>query len=110
MPGLPAADQAFVPPSKLAGYLLDPAHKEGWHKGRFLKSKGFDLADPEAIERALLAHGASHEGAVTRTPFGVKYEVDGPLVAPDGATANVRTVWMIDDGSTAPRFVTLRPL
>ena len=40
---------------------------------------------------------------------GVKYVVDGALRTPVGKTLTVRTVWIVDQGSDTPRFVTAYP-
>jgi hypothetical protein len=111
MAGLPNADQAIVQDEKLMGYILDPSHKDGWPKGLFLITHGFDAANVEAVREALLEHGRTRDVAETETtPFGTKYRVDGPMAAPDGADLQIRTVWQIDTGQTAPRFVTMKPL
>ena len=109
MAGLPHAAKAFVPDEKFALYLV-PTHKVGGPKLKFLESFGFDRADREAMRTALIAHAGAWEAAVIPTPFGVKYEVDGPLTTPSGVEPWVRTVWHIDDGAADPRFVTLKPL
>lgn len=109
MAKLPHADRAFVPDEKFELYLV-PTHKVGGPKLKFLESFGFDGLDREPIRAALIAHGGAWEAAVIPTPFGVKYEVDGPLRTPSGVEPWVRTVWHIDGGATAPRFVTLKPL
>ena len=110
MATMPNADLAVVEDGKLLGYILDPTHKDGWPKGQFLVAHGFDPFDPEAVRRALLDHALRNElGEVEQTTFGVKYRVDGPLRAPSGEV-QVRTVWQIDTGQTAPRFVTMVPL
>jgi hypothetical protein len=36
--------------------------------------------------------------------------VEGPLLAPDGRSPNLRAVWFIDNGQDTPRFVTAYPL
>lgn len=108
---LPNADQAFIDPTKLTDYLANLTHREGGPKARFLASLGFNLTDLAALAAALLAHGRSNPAAaVSSGPFGVKYHVDGPLWSPMGVSANIRTVWNIDPGQTAPRLVTLKPL
>lgn len=109
MAGLPQADRAFVPDEKFELYLI-PTHKVGGPKLKFLESFGFDRMDRELVRGALVAHGGAWDATVIPTPFGVKYEVDGPLVTPSGVEPWVRTVWHIDDGATDPRFVTLKPL
>lgn len=44
------------------------------------------------------------------TPFGTRYVIEGPLIAPNGRELQIRTVWFIEEGSRAPRFVTAYPL
>ena len=109
MATLPNAHLAFVEQAKLSSYLLDPSHEDGGPKSKFLESIGFHLDRPSDLEAALLGHAAANEATEIATPFGVKYHVDGILFSPTGRSAYVRTVWQIDTGTTAPRFVTLRP-
>lgn len=91
-------------------YILNPRHKEGWAKGQFLIAHGFDAADVDAVRLAFLTHARSNElSEMESTAFGEKYRVDGPLNAPAGPI-QVRTVWQVDTGQTAPRFVTMVPL
>jgi hypothetical protein len=110
MAKLPNAYLAYVDAAKLHAYLLDPGHEEGGPKARFLSSFGFDLSQPGQVEAALLAHAVAHEARALATPFGMKYHVDGVLISPSGRTPRVRTVWQIDRGAQAPRFITLRPM
>ncbi len=110
MARLPNAHLAFVEQPKLTSYLLDLNHEEGGSKAKFLIAVGFDLAKANEVEAALLAHGAAYEVTTLATPFGMKYHVDGALASPSGRSVFVRTVWQIDTGTIAPRFVTLRPL
>ena len=44
-----------------------------------------------------------------RSTWGEKYLVDGPLDSPSGITPAVRTVWIVDAGTDAPRLVTAYP-
>lgn len=106
---LPNAHLAFVPDEKLGGYLLDPGHEDGGPKSRFLEAVGFDITRQDEVKAALLSHGAAFEATGIATPFGMKYHVDGMLISPTGRSVYVRTVWQIDAGTSAPRFVTLRP-
>lgn len=110
MPKLPNAEQAYVEQSKLDGYLLDPDHRVGAPKLRFLESFGFSRAEPEKVCAALIAHGGAHEASVISTRFGVKYEVDGPLLTPTGEAPWVRTIWLIGDGDARPRLISMKPL
>jgi hypothetical protein len=43
------------------------------------------------------------------SPYGQKYEILGPLTGPSGATAWVRTIWIVRVGETKARLVTLIP-
>ena len=41
---------------------------------------------------------------------GVTYLVEGPLETPSARKPRVRTVWLIETGALAPRFITAYPL
>lgn len=110
MASMPNAETAYVPSAKLTLYLLNPSHSRGWAKAGFLRSIGFDLRDVPGIEAALLVHGRTGNAQERATPFGVRYEVDGPMPAPSGRVALVRTVWHLTPGDIGPHFVTLIPL
>jgi hypothetical protein len=111
MAHLPNADLAYVEDAKLSSYILNPSHKEGWPKGRFLVSHGFAPDALDVLRAALLRHGRENEVAESdQTAFGVKYRVDGPLPTPGGSVIQVRTVWQIDVGQKTPRFVTFKPI
>jgi len=63
------------------------------------------------LAQALREHGQRHEiTKVKQTAFGPRYEVDGPLPAPDGRRPLLRTVWQMDRGKLAPRLITAYPL
>jgi hypothetical protein len=105
---LPNAHLARVEPSKMTGYLLNPAHRFGAGKARFFTEFGFDS---ETLAVALREHGQRCEVCRTRdTPFGPRYEVEGELGAPDGRRPWVRTVWQFDRGEVAPRLITAYPV
>ncbi len=110
MPRLPNAHQAVVAEAKIARYLLDHDHPDGAPKARFLERFGFSPSRPADLREALLAHVATYDVDVERsTEFGMMYEIVGPLPSPDNRNPTIRTVWIIDDGSEPPRFVTLVP-
>jgi hypothetical protein len=59
----------------------------------------------------LLNHARQHDIVKEEpSPFGIRYLVEGPMLAPDGRSPNVRAVWFIDTGHDQPRFVTAWPL
>jgi hypothetical protein len=109
---LPNAQFAIVPEQKLTLYLLNPAHPAGGSKARFFLLFGFTLTDWRPMAEALLRHGRENSvTAMVQTPHGIRYVVDGPLVAPDGSRLNIRTASYIDlHGDGRPRFVTAHPL
>jgi hypothetical protein len=108
---LPDLERAFVRPEKITRYLFSEAHPVGRHKARFFSSFGFSSSSWRQLETALLGHAAQHEVAqVETTPFGIAYAVDGPLPTPDGRAPQVRTVWFVETGQTAPYFVTAYPI
>jgi hypothetical protein len=69
------------------------------------------MESPEVIAAALLEHGQQHEVTkLKETGWGPRYEIDGPLAAPDGRKPRLRTVWQMDKGAVAPRLITAYPL
>ena len=69
------------------------------------------MAEWQRLAEALLRHARENEAVQTeQTPHGVRYVVDGPLIAPDGTSLNVGTAGNINPGGDAPRFVSAHPL
>ena len=111
MTPLPGIEHARVPLSKVTGYLLTPEHPEGRSKAAFFARFGFSRERPDVLAEALRHHAAvCGVAGVEPSPFGTRYRVEGPLAAPDGRTPLVRTIWFIEPGDAAPRFVTAYPL
>jgi len=108
---LPNLDKLVVEQSKIADYLLNPAHRYGGSKARFFSEFGFHPGDGERLAEALREHGRSHEVVVEReTGFGPRYTVEGTLNTPSGRHPRVRTVWQLDKGMVAPRLISAYPL
>ena len=107
---LPNSSQAIVEPEKISGYLLNGAHPVGGPKARFFKSYGFSSARPDELAHSLLDHAEMFDAIpMPPTAHGRKYEISGPLAAPDGRMPRVKAVWIIDAGQTLPRLVTAVP-
>lgn len=108
---LPHLEQAVVPMEKLTGYLLSDTHPDGGPKAEFYRMFGYGIDNWQDLAQALLNHAAEHgifkEEA---TPFGVRYVIEGPLIAADGRRPNLRSIWFIDTGTDIPRLVTAYPL
>lgn len=111
MAKLPDLDAAVVEDAKLTDYLLDLSHPRGAAKARFLMAFGFAPERPDEAREAFLEHARQHEVSTSQqNRFGTIFEVEGPIPSPDGRNPEVRTVWMIDQGASAPRLITMVPL
>jgi hypothetical protein len=108
---LPNHQRAVAPREKVVDYLLSTTHRDGRHKAAFFNGFGFDVNNWQDLADALVRHANDHEVAkVEASPFGTRYVVEGIMAMADGRDAVVRTIWFIDTGTDAPRFVTAYPL
>jgi hypothetical protein len=108
---LPNAELAIVPERKVTLYLLNRAHPIGGAKAIFFLHHGFALEQWQVLAEGLLQHAVENDVVASdENPHGVRYAVDGPLVAPTGKSLNIRTAWFMDRGSGMPRFITAHPL
>ena len=81
---LPLADRAEIPKTKVVQYLLSSTHRAGRGKARFFTSIGFQVSAWEALAQALKQHARVNDVIFSEnTPFGIRYVIEGPLVAPD---------------------------
>ena len=107
---LPDGDKARVERTKVTDYLLSTTHPDGRSKADFFMRFGFRGEEREILAEALRVVGASNQVvAVVESPHGARYTVNGALRTPDGRTPMVRTVWIVEPG-TSPRLVTAYPL
>jgi hypothetical protein len=107
---LPNRENAHIPPSKLADYLVSETHPVGRWKARFLRAVGFDEANVRALGQGLIAIALSEDVKdVVSSAYGTKYIIEGLLETPIGSLVRVQTVWIIDMGEDRPRFVTAYP-
>ncbi|MBI3580972.1 MAG: hypothetical protein HY098_02670 [Nitrospinae bacterium] len=107
---IPGFNRASVEKNKVAGYLLSVAHPIGKHKARFFQQFGFSLERVELLKEALEKHATYDFIKAEKTDFGVRYIIDAPLESPDGRNPEVRSVWFVEKGDKAPRFVTAYPV
>jgi hypothetical protein len=106
----PYRDRAEVPMAKVRDYLLSETHPVGRTKAHFFKTLGYRQDAPESLQAALL--GVAREGVVVaqeRSRFGSKFVVDGYLGEQSSGSRAVRTVWILEEGSTTPRLITAYP-
>ena len=108
---LPYADRLEIPKAKVVQYLLSSTHRAGRGKAGFFSACGFQVSTWDVLAQALRQHARDNVVTFSEdTPFGIRYVIEGPLVAPNGRQLQVRTVWFIDEGGQVPRFVTAYPL
>jgi len=108
---LPHTDRLQISKAKVVQYLLSSTHRAGRGKARFFSAIGFEVNAWEALAHALKQHAGENVVTLSEsTPFGTRYVIEGPLVAPNGRQLQVRTVWFIDESGQVPRFVTAYPL
>jgi hypothetical protein len=107
---IPNADRAVIAPEKLRGYLLNPLHRRGGPKARLLMSLGYRAEDCGQLEQDLRTqHLTSEVTAVTRTEYGVRFDIVATIVTPSGTQYDFCSIWQIDEGSDVPRLITLFP-
>jgi hypothetical protein len=108
---LPNADKAEISQAKIVSYLLSLKHWAGRSKAAFFRKHGFTPEDWRGFAEALGRHAVENAvTSTTKTAYGTRYVVDGPLAAPDGTSLNVRSVWFISEKGVVPRFATAHPL
>jgi hypothetical protein len=108
---LPYHENAYVPEAKIVKYLLNLEHKGGGkEKAAFFMRFGFTIEKWEVLAESLLLHARTHDVvSVTQKEDTTNYAIDGILMTPDNRRPIVRTVWTLEQGSQAPRFVTAYP-
>ena len=107
---VPGADRAVVEERKLTAYLLSDSHPTGRSKAAFFRYFGFEPAEWQRLQQALLIHIRAPDVVnVDQTKFGLKYTVVGRLKTPSGRSPFVRSVWFVATGQDVPRLVTAYP-
>lgn len=107
---IPNADRAIIAAEKLTGYLLNVSHKRGAAKARLLISLGYQIATPQVLESDLRKQHLSLGIARTsENPYGMVFEIEGPIKTPSGKTVRFCSIWQVDTGTDVPRFITMYP-
>jgi hypothetical protein len=108
---LPFLDSLRVDKSKIAGYLLSEVTGHG--KATFFLRLGFRPENWEILATALKAQARENAlASVVDSPYGKRYSVDGTIETPDNRQPRpkVRTVWILEAGTEAPRLITAHPV
>jgi len=99
---------AIIAREKLTQYLLVPQPRGD--KSAFLALAGYAPGNHHQLLSDLRTQILPMEAQfLERNEFGELYEITGPLRGPNGATLQVRAIWMIEHLSGATKFVTLVP-
>lgn len=107
---LPNALHAVVEPSKVRDYLLSSSHPIGRFKSIVFLALGYTQGEWERLRDDLLAHVVSGDVlAGERGPYGQKYIVGGTLTGPNGRAGRFKTVWLVKNEASVPRFLTAYP-
>lgn len=109
---LPNVHLALVDQRKVSEYLLNPAHPDNGGKSKFFELLGYVRADPSPLVAALKK--AAETGEIVeslKSAHGEKYVVDGVLMShtEQKRSRPIRTVWIIERSTDAPRLVTAYP-
>ncbi len=100
----------IIAPEKLRDYALNPANPDGEPKARFLAEMGYEQQNWPRLEVDLRTqHLAQEARPGKRSMYGEKYEIVAPLVGPNGNTRWLRSIWMLRNGESVARFITLIP-
>src|SRR5262249_52822430 len=101
-------EEVVIPEDRLVRYLLLPRQEDD--KSQFLGIAAYTFATWEELAHALRNLAKSHEiSDMTISPYGIKWEVWGILIGPNGQVLRVVTVWITLEASGETRFVTLFP-
>ena len=108
---LPHAEEALVPQNKVEAYLLNPGHPIGGSKAAFFQRFEFSREQWRLLADALRQHARANPvaGSVSDVD-GTTYLVEGPLETPSGRRPRLWTIWLVETGKLAPRFITAYPL
>ncbi|GGO31796.1 WXG100 family type VII secretion target [Micromonospora parathelypteridis] len=107
-PRRPDFTKAEIDSRKITAYAMNPDHPVGKNKYRVISSvTGLGPDDADVIVQQI------REGVLAGNPllgkadeFGQRWSVDLPLTGP-GGTITVRTAWILENGASTPRMVTI---
>lgn len=94
---------------KILDYLLSPTHHVGQYKAEFFQALGYHQLVWKVLERDIrdLLKGRLEHGG--ESSHGVKYTASGWIVGPNGKSARILTVWIVQPAHNVLRFVTAYP-
>lgn len=105
---IPGGDRAYVDPTKLREYALNPLHPKGRNKARvFRYCLGLTEDDADYLSQILLAAARESNRALKQLvdENGERYVIDLEVQGPAGRSI-VRSAWIIRTGEDFPRLST----
>ncbi len=103
-------DTTIIAPAKLRDYVVNPASPDGASKARYLQDIGYEQHNWKTLEQDLRTQHLSQDARPGHSSrYGHKYEICAPLIGPNGNRRWLRSIWMIRQGETLARFITLIP-
>jgi hypothetical protein len=106
---LPNAGNAVVS-QKMLEYLLSESHPRGRRKAAFFGGLGFVRHEWQVLATALKNQAELYEvSELVESEFGTRYVIDGVIEGPHRIRANVRTVWLVENGEDTARLITAYP-
>ena len=101
-------DDTLIASEKLTRYLLQQRVEDD--KSAFLAQAGYTLENADRLLADIRSQLLRLEAEfLDQTEYGPKYRIRGMLIAPNGRTLRVVTIWMTDDATGQTRFITLYP-
>jgi len=108
---LPNAENARVDREKITEYLLCESHPDGAGKAEFFGKFGFKVAEWHVLAEELRIHGQRHSvHKSVESEYGTRYSIDGEIRTPCGRCPKIRSVWIVNKGSSRPRLITAHPV
>lgn len=106
---LPAYERAVIDDNKLTGYALNKKHPSGKHKAvAFEKYLGYTIDNKEELVEQVRQNLSRYKCSTREaTQYGQPFEVPMIVKGANGRYARVKTGWIIDKGSTAPRLTSI---
>jgi hypothetical protein len=111
MTQLPFPDDLRVDRAKVVDYLLSASNGRG--KAAFFTRYGFNPVAWEVLAEALKEQARRYPVATAvDSVYGTRYSVDGGINTPSRREPRpyVRTVWILESGSSQPRLITAHPI
>lgn len=103
-------EATIIAPEKLRDYVVNTSSPDGASKARYLRGMGYEQHNWKTLEQDLRTQHLSQDVKPgQQSMYGHKYEIRAPLIGPNGNKRWLRSVWMIRQGETIARFITLIP-